>query len=61
MVVYFETNEHGSDTSEGEFKMTYHSSLVDYLAQVKKEKKLSHPFRVCFELGMGTYVHHTKY
>ena len=35
------------------FLTRIHSSLVDYLAQVKKAKKLSHPFWVCFELGMG--------
>ena len=27
----------------------------------QKLKKLTQPFRICFELGMGTYVHDTKY
>ena len=25
-----------------------------------KTKKNNHPFPLCFELGIGTYVHHTK-
>ena len=27
----------------------------------QKVKKLSHPFRLCFELGLGVHVHHAKY
>ena len=30
-------------------------------APSQKVKKLSHPFRLCFELGLGIYVHHAKY
>ena len=40
---------------------TYHSSLVDYLAQVIKAKKLSHHFLLHFLIGMGSYDHHAKY
>jgi hypothetical protein len=42
--------------------MSYCRQLIGRLfSPSQKSKKLSHPFRVCFELGMGTYVHHTKY
>ena len=27
----------------------------------QKVKKLSHPFRLCFELSLGIHVHHAKY
>ena len=27
----------------------------------QKVKKLSHPFRLCFELSLGVHVHHAKY
>ena len=27
----------------------------------QKVKKLSHPFRLCFELRLGIHVHHAKY
>ena len=47
--------------SEMYFTLFTHSSLVDYLAQVKNWKKWTQPFRLCFELGMGAYVHHTEY
>ena len=43
-------------TSEGP-----HSSLVDYLAQVIKAKKLSHYFLLHFPIGMGSYDHQAKY
>ena len=36
-------------------------SLVDYLAQVKNAKKLSHHFLLHFLIGIGSYDHHTKY
>ena len=43
------------------YSKSTHSSLVDYLTQVKKAKKLSHPFRVCFELRLGIHFHLAKY
>ena len=45
--------------SEGAF--LFHSSLVDYLAQVIHSKKLSHHLLLHFPIGMGSYDHHAKY
>ena len=39
-----------------------HPQLIGKLfSPSQKVKKLSHPFRLCFELGLGVHVHHAKY
>ena len=40
---------------------TSHSSLVDYLAQVKYAKNCPTTFYCIFSIGMGSYDHHAKY
>ena len=52
----------GSKSDAATAKGTYSTQLIGRLfSPSQQSKKLSHPFRVCFELDLSIHFHHAKY